>query len=124
MKMTRIEAATRIALEFVAAFNRRDAAGIGQLFAEEGLFEDGYPAPEGAIYRGPEAVAAFWQKCFATWSRTHLEVEEVIGWGLDCLICWRRWFGDDAGREEHRRGVDLFRVQEGLIREQRSYGKW
>lgn len=124
MKMARIEAATCVVLDFVAAFNRRDAAGIGQLFAEEAVFEDGYPAPDGAVCRGKEAIAAFWQRFFATWSHTHLEVEEVIGWGLHGLVHWRRRLRDDADQEDHRRGVDLFRVQEGLIVEHRTYGKW
>lgn len=124
MKMARIEAATRVALEFVAACNRRDAAEIGQLFAEEAVFEDGYPAPDGAVYRGKEAIAAFWQGFFATWPHAHVEVEEVIGWGLYGLVRWRRRLRDDADHEDHRRGVDLFRVQEGLIVEHRTYGKW
>lgn len=124
MKMARIEAATRVALEFVAAFNRRDEAGILRLFAEEAVFEDGCPAPEGAVHRGKAAIAAFWQGFFATWSHTHMEVEEVIGWRFHCLVRWRRRLRDEAGREEHRRGVDLFKVQDGLISEHRTYGKW
>ncbi len=64
MKMSRLEAAIRVSLEFYEAFNRHDAAGMMKLVSEDCLFEGSGPAPEGATYSGKEAVTEFWQEFF------------------------------------------------------------
>ena len=49
----------------------------------------------------------------------HIEVEEVSGIGLRCILRWKcTGLGEDAAR-----GVDIFRVENGLIREMLSYIK-
>ena len=51
-RMSRIESATRIVLEFNEAFNRHDVAGMMRLMSDDCVFENTDPAPDGTVYSG------------------------------------------------------------------------
>jgi predicted SnoaL-like aldol condensation-catalyzing enzyme len=123
IRMSRVESTIRIALAFNEAFNRHDVAGMMQLMSEDCVFENTYPAPDGEAYAGKEAVTQFWQDFFRNSPHAHIEIEEIFGAGLRCIMRWRYTWVDASGNQGHVRGVDIFQAKEGLICEKLSYVK-
>jgi ketosteroid isomerase-like protein len=122
-RMSRIESAIRVVLAFHEAFNRRDVAGMMQLMSDDCVFENTHPAPDGTVYSGKEAVTQFWQDFFRESPQAHIEIEEVFGFGERCIMRWRYSWADEAGEKGYVRGVDIFRLRSGSIREKLSYVK-
>jgi ketosteroid isomerase-like protein len=122
-RMSRLESAIRVVLEFHEAFNRHDVAGMMQLMSDDCVFESAGPAPAGAAYSGKEAVAQFWQDFFRDSPHAHIEVEDIFGLGMRCVMRWRYDWVDVAGKKGHVRGVDIFQMKSGSICEQLSYVK-
>ena len=117
-RMSRIESAMRLVLEFNEAFNRHDVPGMMQLMSDDCVFENTYPAPDGTTYTGKEAVTRFWEDFFRDSPHAHIEIEETFGMGDRCIMRWKYSWGD--GRV---RGVDVFKVEGGSITEKLSYVK-
>lgn len=123
-RMSRIEAATRTVLAFHDAFNRHDVAGMTALMSEDCVFENTHPAPDGTVYAGRESVTQFWQDFFRASPQAQIEIEEIFGLGGSrCVMRWRYRWVDAAGQAGHVRGVDVFKVEDGLIHEKLSYVK-
>jgi predicted SnoaL-like aldol condensation-catalyzing enzyme len=122
-RMSKLEASTRLVLEFNEAFNRHDVAGMMQLMSEDCIFENTYPAPDGTVYSGKETVTQFWRDFFRESPQAHIEIEEIFGLGERCIMRWRYSWVDVEGKQGHVRGVDIFRVREGSILEKLSYVK-
>ncbi len=122
-RMSKIESATRVVLAFNEAFNRHDVAGMMELMSEDCVFENTASAPDGTVYKGREAVTQFWQEFFRESPKAHIEIEDVFGMGYRCVMRWRYDWVDAAGENGHVRGVDIFQVRNGLIREKSSYVK-
>ena len=120
IRMSRVESTMRIVLAFHEAFNRHDVAGMMQLMSEDCVFENTYPAPNGAVYSGKEIVTQFWQDFFHESPQAHIEIEEIFSAGLRCIMRWRYEWVDAAGNTGHVRGVDIFRVKAGSICEKLS----
>ncbi|HEU0293375.1 MAG TPA: nuclear transport factor 2 family protein [Anaerolineales bacterium] len=124
IRMSKIETAMRVVLEFNEAFNRHDVPGMMQLMTEDCVFENTDPAPDGTRYSGKEAVTRFWQDFFRESPKAHIEIEEVFGLGNQrCVMRWRYEWVDAAGQKGHVRGVDIFQVRDGFISEKLSYVK-
>jgi steroid delta-isomerase-like uncharacterized protein len=121
--MSRVESATRIVLEFNEAFNRHDVEGMMKLMSEDCVFENTYPAPNGTVYSGKKAVTQFWQDFFRESPSAHIEIEEIFGHGLRCVMRWKYKWTDATGQAGHVRGIDVFQLKEGLICEKLSYVK-
>ena len=122
-RMAKVEAATRLVLEFNQAFNRHDVAGMMALMSEDCLFEDTQPAPDGAVYSGKDAVTRYWEAFFRQSPQARIEIEEIFGFGERCVMRWNYSWVDRDGEVGHVRGVDIFRVRGGSIREKLSYVK-
>ena len=122
-RMEKIESAIRVVLEFNEAFNRHDVAGMMRLMSDDCIFENTDPAPDGTVYSGKEAVTQFWQDFFRESPHAHIEIEEIFGFGRRCIMRWKYNWVDLGGQKEHIRGVDIFRVRDGSIREKLSYVK-
>jgi len=122
-RMSKVESATRLVLAFNEAFNRHDVAGMMQLMSDDCVFEHTGPAPDGALYSGKEAVTQFWQDFFRESPQAHIEIEEIFGLGMRCVMRWRYVWKEAAGDKRHIRGVDVFKLKDGLICEQFSYIK-
>ena len=119
IRMSKIEGALRTVLEFNEAFNHHDVAGMMQLMTEDCLFENTDPAPDGTAYAGKEVVTQFWQDFFRESPQAHIEIEEAFGLGNNrCVMRWKYTWVDG-----HVRGVDIFKVRDGLICEKLSYVK-
>ena len=123
IRMSKIESGARMVLEFNEAFNRHDVAWMMQLMSDDCVFENTEPSPDGLVYTGKEAVARFWHDFFLASPQAHIEIEEIFGLGLRCVARWRYDWVDAAGKKGHVRGVDLFKMKDGLICEKLSYVK-
>jgi len=123
IRMSKLESAMRVVLAFYEAFNRHDVASMMQLMSDDCVIEDTGPAPDGAVYSGKEVVTQFWQDFFRESPHAHIEIEEIFGLGIRCIVLWRYDWVDDAGKEAHVRGVDIFQVKSGSICSQLSYIK-
>lgn len=123
MKMSRIESGIRIVLKFNEAFNRHDVAGMMQLISDDCIFENAFPAPDGAVFQGKDEVAQFWQAFFHESPYAHIEIEEIFGMGVRCVMRWRYDWIDVSAAKGHIRGVDIFQVKQGSICEKLSYVK-
>ena len=123
IRMSKIEAGVRIVIEFNEAFNRHDVDGMMQLMSDDCIFENTDPAPDGTIYKGKAAVTQFWQDFFRESPNAHIEIEEIFGMGFRCVMRWRYEWVDAAGKKGHVRGVDIFKLRDGLICEKLSYVK-
>ena len=118
IRMSRFETALRIVLEFNEAFNRHDVAGMMQLMSDDCVFENTSPAPDGSLFSGREAVTRFWTEFFNQSPQARIEIEEIFGMGERCVMRWKYSWG-----EGHVRGVDIFKVEEGLITEKLDLNK-
>ena len=122
-RLSKLESAMRVVLAFNDAFNHHDVDGMMRLMSADCRFENTTPAPDGAVYEGKEAVTQFWQEFFRQSPAAHIEIEEIFGLGRRCIMRWRyEWVGAD-GTPGHVRGVDIFRIEDELIREKLSYVK-
>ena len=123
IRMSRIEEAIRIVINFNEAFNRHNAVDMMQLMSDDCVFENTNPAPNGTVYTGKAEVTQFWQDFFHASPHAHIEIEEIFGMGKRCIMRWIYSWEDEAGEKGHVRGVDIFQVREGLITEKFSYVK-
>ncbi len=123
IRMERIESAARLVIAFNEAFNRHDVSAMMQLMSKDCIFENTAPAPDGAVYTGKEAVTQYWQRFFTRSPHAHITIEEIFGLGFRCIMRWKYDWVDESGNPGHVRGVDIFRVQNGLIFEKLSYVK-
>ncbi len=123
IRMSKIESGVRVVIEFNEAFNRHDVAGMMQLMSDDCVFENTVPAPDGAVYSGKEAVTQFWQDFFRESPQAHIEIEEIFGMGFRCVMRWKYDWVDADGKQGYVRGVDIFKLKDGLICEKLSYVK-
>ena len=123
IRMSKVEIASRIVLEFNEAFNRHDVEGMMKLMSDDCVFENTDPAPDGTRYAGKEAVTQFWKNFFQESSQAHIEIEEIFGLGMRCVMRWKYEWIDAENKKGHVRGVDIFQVREGIITEKFSYVK-
>jgi len=122
-RLSKLETAMRIVLAFNDSFNQQDVEGMMKLMSDDCVFENTAPAPDGTVYSGKDAVTQFWQGFFRESPRAHIEIEEIFGLGNHCIMRWRYDWVDESGAKGHVRGVDIFKVREGLIFEKLSYVK-
>jgi predicted SnoaL-like aldol condensation-catalyzing enzyme len=122
-KMSKIEEALRVVLAFNDAFNCHDVPDMMLRMSEDCVFENTHPAPDGTVYQGKEAVTAFWQDFFRQSPQAHIAIEEIFHMGERCIMRWKYTWMDEQGQKGHVRGVDVFRVRDGLIAEKLSYVK-
>jgi limonene-1,2-epoxide hydrolase len=122
-RMDRIEAGVRTVMAFIEALNRRDVTGMMALMSEECNFESASPTPDGRRYTGKAEIEAYFQRMLDQSQEVKVKIEEAFGFGYRCIMLWRLDWSDTEGNVGHMRGVDIYRVQDGLIREQLSYVK-
>ena len=118
IRLSRIESSLRLIISFNEACNRHDVAQMLGHMSDDCRFEHSGPAPDGAVYLGKAEIARFWQARFRDAPHSHIEIEDVFGLGRRCIMYWR--YDAGAGGEAVR-GVDIFRVRDGVISEMLSY---
>lgn len=123
VRMSKVESAVRVVIEFNEAFNRHDVEGMMRLMGDDCVFENTSPAPDGTVYSGREAVTQFWQDFFRESPQAHIEIEEIFGYGIRCVMRWKYSWVDVTGDKGHVCGVDIFQLKDGLISQKLSYVK-
>ena len=107
----------RLLEQFGQAWNDHDLEAALALTTEDVAFESTGPAPDGVRSEGRAAVRDAWQEIFADTS-SRFDGEELIIDGDRVVQCWTyRW------ADGHVRGIDVFRVRDGLVAEKLSYVK-
>jgi predicted SnoaL-like aldol condensation-catalyzing enzyme len=122
-RLSRVEATTRIVLKFNDAFNRHNIVDMMQCMSEDCVFENTTPFPDGTIYKGKDEVTQFWHKFFLDSPQARIKIEEIFGSGIHCVMRWKYSWMEANGIKGHVRGVDIFKVINGLISEKLSYVK-
>lgn len=115
--------ATELVLRFNQALNAGDVEAMMGLLTDDCVFENTFPAPDGTRYEGKPAVRAFWEEFFQNSRRPRIDAEEVFSFGDRCVLRWVYHWLDTAGRPGRVRGVDVYRIRNGLIQEKLSYVK-
>jgi uncharacterized protein (TIGR02246 family) len=104
----------------VAAFQRawdaHDLEAALALVTDDCVFDATTP-PDGRRHAGKAALRAAWAPIFAD-AASRFAVEERFAAGDRVVQRWRYDWGGG-----HVRGVDLFRVRDGLVAEKLSYAK-
>ena len=121
--MYAINSTVQVIVNFNDALNAGDVNKMMGFMTEDCIFENTYPAPDGARYEGQLAVRAFWEEFFRSAREPRIEIEEIVGLGERCAMRWTYRWKDEHGQPGHIRGVDLYRVRGGLIAEKLSYVK-
>jgi ketosteroid isomerase-like protein len=104
------------------AWNARDLDGALSLLTEDCLFENTSPAPDGQVFMGKDAIRRIWTEIFET-TGLHFATEEAFAVDDRAVVRWRYSWENRDGTVGTIRGVDLFRLEDGLIAEKRSYVK-
>jgi ketosteroid isomerase-like protein len=120
--MTTIEDRTAETVATVArfseAFDRRDVDGVMAAMSSDCVFENTGPAPDGERVVGAAAVRQFWEAFFRGNPDAKFVTEEHFAAADRCVVRWRYDWGSG-----HVRGVDVFRVRDGLVTEKLCYVK-
>jgi ketosteroid isomerase-like protein len=112
-----------IVRRFNEALNAADLETMTTLLSDDTIFENTDPAPDGMRYAGKANVCAFWDEFLLSSATARIEVEEIFASDDRCTMRWTyHWLGL-TGEEGHIRGVDVYRLRDGLIVEKLSYVK-
>lgn len=115
---------TRTVIErFNDAFNRQDLEQVMALMTADCVFENTFPPPDGTRHAGQAAVRAAFADFFHASPSARIDAEEVFVLGDRGVVRWRYSWRTSAGAPGHVRGVDIFRVRDGLVAEKLSYVK-
>jgi hypothetical protein len=102
---------------FAAAFDSRDVDAVMATMTDDCIFESTDP-PAGRRHQGKAAVRAAWTEFFRASGGARFEAEEQFAVDDRMVVRWRYTWGDG-----YVRGVDVFRVRDGLVAEKLSYVK-
>jgi ketosteroid isomerase-like protein len=102
---------------FGASWAAHDLDATPALVTGECVFESTEPGPDGTRYEGRDTIRKAWQPIFDD-AHAVFAVEETFAAGDRVVQRWRYSWVDG-----HVRGVDVFRVRDGLVCEKLSYVK-
>ncbi len=122
-QLSRLESTVRIVLKFNDAFNHHNVVEMMKYMSEDCVFENTSPSPDGTIYTGKAEITRFWHKFFFDSPNAHIEIEDIFGLGMRCIMRWKYSWIEGNGEKGYVRGVDIFKVTNGLISEKLSYVK-
>lgn len=114
-------------LEAVEAFNgafaAHDADAVMAHMTGDCVFENTSPAPDGERLTGAEAVGRFWREFFASTPSATFRNDETFVAGDRAVVRWTFEWDEGPENRGHVRGVDVIRVQSGLVAEKLAYVK-
>lgn len=123
IRISRLENAMRIVLDYHAAFNKHDIPGMMRLLSDHCVLETADPKPERSGHNGKQAIASYWMEYFHVNPNAAIEMEEIFSAGFRVALRWKTVRVGPTGDSITLRGVDIFRVEEGAICEILSYVK-
>ncbi len=100
--------------EFGQAWGNHDLDACLALVTSDCVFDATGPAPDGTRCVGTDAIRAAWQPIFDD-RASNFVAEETFAAGDRVVQLWRYSWVDG-----HIRGVDIFRVRDGLVAEKFS----
>ncbi len=103
--------------QFGAAWGDHDLDACLAMVTDDCVFDATGPPPDGTRCEGKEAIRVAWQPIFDD-RASNFEAEETFAAGDRVVQRWRYSWADG-----HIRGVDVFRVRDGLVAEKFSYVK-
>jgi len=119
-----VESETRAAIDrFNVALNGHDVDAVMAAMTADCIFENTWPPPDGERFEGQAAVRAFWENLLRSSPDAWFDAEEMVVAGDRCVVRWRYSYTGDDGQSHHLRGIDLFKVRDGLISEKLAYVK-
>jgi steroid delta-isomerase-like uncharacterized protein len=104
---------------FNEAFNRHDVDAVMKLMTDDVVFEN----TSGGRFDGHEAVRGVLTRAFELMSTGWFETEDTFAAGDRCVVRWTYRFHRQEPERGNVRGVDVFRVRDGLVSEKLSYVK-
>jgi ketosteroid isomerase-like protein len=104
---------------FNEAFNRLDVEAVMPLMTDDIVFEN----TSGRRFEGLVAVRAVLTRAFELMSMGRFDTEDMIAAGDRCVVLWAYTFNTEEPGRDHVRGVDVFRLRDGLVAEKFSYVK-
>jgi ketosteroid isomerase-like protein len=108
---------TDVVTRFGEAWAAHELEAALAMLADDCVFEATGPAPDGIRHHGRDAIRSAWQAIFDD-RNSRFEAEETFTAGDRAVQRWRYcWQGG------HVRGIDVFRVRDGLVAEKLSYVK-
>ena len=108
--------------QFNDAVNRHDLPGVAAVIADDILFENTNPAPDGTRIQGKTAFLTWLQGWFASSPGAIFETEDEFAAGDRCVVRWVYRKVRD-GQPWHLRGVDVLTVTHGKLSAKRAYVK-
>ena len=102
---------------FGATWAAHDLDGAIDLITDDCVFDNTGPAPDGTRCIGRDAIRAAWRPIFED-PAAFFEAEETFAAGDRVVQLWRYSWADG-----HVRGVDVFKIRDGLVAEKLSYVK-
>jgi ketosteroid isomerase-like protein len=103
--------------EFGTAWADHDLDRALGFVTDDCIFDTTDPAPDGTRYVGREAIREAWRPIFED-RDSRFDAEETFAAGDRVVQRWvYRW------KDGHVRGVDIFRLRDGLVCEKLSYVK-
>ncbi len=102
---------------FGAAWAAHDLDAALAMITDDCLFDNTDPAPDGTPHVGRDAIRAAWKPIFDN-EDANFAAEETFAAG-DRVV--QRWVYTWA--TGHVRGVDVFKIRDGLVSEKLSYVK-
>lgn len=116
-------ARTRAAVaRFTAAFDSQDIAAVLAAMTPDPVFESTL-APDGMRFEGQPAVRDAFAGFFAASPGASFETEEEFACGDRAVVRWRYTWQHGHELGGHVRGIDVYRVRDGLVAEKVSYVK-
>ncbi len=115
---TSSKSAASVVRAFNEAFNSHDINAVMELMTHDCIFENTFPAPDGALHVGAPMVRQALADFLASSPMAHFEEEELISCGDRCIVRWKYTWG-----EGYIRGVDLMRTRDGKVSEKLAYVK-
>lgn len=111
-----------VVTRFENGFNARDLDATMTDMTEDAVFE--HVAPPGKSigrFEGRDAVRAVFASLDEHFPNFDLRATEIFAQGDRATCRWEiEWDGPDGGRA-HARGVDVFRMRDGMIAEKLTY---
>jgi ketosteroid isomerase-like protein len=115
--MTDSPSAIEVVTRFGDCWAAHDLDGTLALVTDDCLFDATGPAPDGTPHVGRDAIRAAWKPIFDD-TASSFDAEDTFEAEDRVVQLWRySWDGGSI------RGVDVFRVRDGLVSEKRSYVK-
>ncbi|MCF7953437.1 MAG: nuclear transport factor 2 family protein [Spirochaetales bacterium] len=142
VRMNKVEAAIRLAVEYNKALNEQDFSKFSDLLKDDCVFASSSPPPQGLLITGSSNIAAYWRTWFAEHSNISFTPVATQSFGNQCVLRWQIDRGSRgrkatdygpvdcettdcraASELKPEIGVDLFTVSSGKIIEILSYMK-